>query len=704
MQLKNIRYMLPLLPLFISNQSSANNDAESIKEMEPIVISATRSNTELLDSPQVITVITKEQIEQQLAISTDSSQLLSSLLPAFAPSRQKLSGSGETFRGRTPLIMIDGVPQSNPLRDTGRSAHTIDLAIVERIEVIHGSNAIHGLGATGGIINYITRRPENGSFNQHVSVQATTPTSELDSETLSYKVNYRVDGNTNDFDYLASASFEDQGLFLDGDGNAIGVDNTQGDLMDSQTYDLFAKLGYWIDDDQKVEFQINQYVAEGNLNYVSVEGDREKGIATTSEKGTPVGLAPHNRVLTMNGNYQNDDLYGMKLTLLVYSQQFEGLFGATDSKTFQDESIAPEGTLYDQSKVESSKLGAKVTLIKDDLLDDKLKLTTGFDVLQDTTEQSLALTNRSWVPESDFINYAPFIQVQVSVLDNLELHTGIRYEVAKLDVDTYQTIASKNSVTVNGGSPDFEESLVNFGVVYHPIESVRFFASYSEGFTMADVGRVLRGIDEADQDIDLFLDLEPIVTENREVGIRFNKQAIDFEFSYYQSLSDLGSRLEEVDGNFVMKREKTEITGYEAVAGYQLNEQHKLKMAYSHINGKFDSDKNGSLDAKLDGRNIAPNRLISSWTSHWNEKVSALLQASYAFDRSFDDPEKEFSGYTLVDASVGYNLSKGKVSLSVANLLDEDYITYYSQSAVVNDDRYFKGRGRTMTLGYALDF
>lgn len=86
---------------------------------------------------------------------------------------------GETFRGRSALILVDGIPQSNPLRPTGREIHTIDFSMIERIEVIHGANATNGLGATGGVINLITRRPENGTFNQHVSVQTTLPTEKI---------------------------------------------------------------------------------------------------------------------------------------------------------------------------------------------------------------------------------------------------------------------------------------------------------------------------------------------------------------------------------------------------------------------------------------------------------------------------------------------------------------------------------------------
>ncbi|WP_431685504.1 TonB-dependent receptor [Hahella sp. NBU794] len=693
--------LTPLAAFFLSAQAQA---AQPTTVLDEVVITSTRSATGEKDSPQVVTIITREEIEEQLALTSDSSQILSNLLPAYSPNRQKLTSSGETFRGRAVLFMIDGVPQSNPLRNASRSGHTIDLSMVERIEVIHGANAIHGLGATGGIINFITRRPSGVELKQHAGVQVTTPARKLDSDTLGYKLDYRVEGAQQDFEYLAGLSYETQGLYLDADGSPVGVDNTQGDLMDSQAYDLFLKLGYWLDDDQNIELEVNHYQAKGDMNYVSVTGDRSEGVPTTSEKGEPEGGAPRNRVLTASLKYEHHDLNGMVFTAQGYSQQFEGRFGATLTSTFQDEDIAPVGTLYDQSQNESDKLGAKFTLSKQDLFDKKLKLTGGLDLLRDTTQQRLVLTNRSWVPETSYNNYAPFLQAQVQPMDSLVLHAGVRYEHAELDVDSFQTLASANGVTVEGGNPDFSETLYNAGVVVTPLTWLSVFANYSEGFGMPDVGRVLRGINKPDQDVDDFLNLQPILTDNREIGVRIDFKPVDFELSYYQSDSDLGSRLENIDGVYFVKRERTEIDGWEATLGVQVHERHRVKLAYSRINGEYDSDADGVLDSKLDGLNIPPNRLTAGWNARWTDELSTALQASHAFDRSFDDPAKEFDGYTLVDATLDYQLNAGKVSLAVANLFNEDYFTYYSQSALINDDRYFKGRGRTFTLGYSVDF
>ncbi|MFD2015143.1 TonB-dependent receptor plug domain-containing protein [Vibrio olivae] len=229
-----------------------------------VVIASSRTDSVKANTPQVVTVISREQIEQQLAFTTDSSQVLSNLLPSYSPNTQKLNNSSQTFRGRSVLYMIDGVPQSNPLREGSRSAHTIDLSMVERIEVIHGASAIHGLGATGGIINFITKSNSSAQpLKQHISLQTTSATENIDSDTMSYKINYQAQGATDDFDYLVGFVGEQQGVYLDSDGDYIGAATVRGDIMDSKSYDAFVKLGYWLDDDRDLQFSYNRYQLKG---------------------------------------------------------------------------------------------------------------------------------------------------------------------------------------------------------------------------------------------------------------------------------------------------------------------------------------------------------------------------------------------------------------------------------------------------------
>ena len=682
--------------------------AQEAVELEAVTISATRAKSEAGKTPQKITVITREQIEQQLAITSDHGQILSNLIPSYSPSRQKMSNAGETFRGRSALVMIDGVPQSTPLRAGGRDGYTIDLAMVERIEVIHGASAEHGLGATGGIINYVTRRPKGGTLRQHAGVSLEAP-SDYESAGLGYKLDYRVEGNEGSWDYLAAASWQTRGMFYDANGTLIGVDDTQGDTMDSTSSDLLLKLGYWFDADQNLELMVNRFQLEGEHEYVNVPGNRATGAPATSRKGSPPGEAPQNEVLATSLTYSNSDLAGNQLTAQLYSQRFRARYGGNSLTAFQDPAIAPINTLFDQSQNESDKYGGKLSLSRDDMLDGYLKLTGGLDFLQDTTSQMLIATGREWVPETVFKNLAPFLQAEVRAHERLTLHGGVRHEFAKLEVDPFRTIASTTrpawgGVQVEGGSPTFEETLYNVGMVFQVSDWAQVFANYSEGFGMPDVGRVLRGIKDPGLSVDSFLDLQPIVTDNREIGLRLNHGPFDAEISYFESDADLGSLLIPVGGVFQVQRSRTEIDGIEATAGWQINPVHRMQATYAQVNGQSDTDGDGKVDTDLDGANISPDRYGISWQANWTDKLNTRLQANHYASRGFDNPALDFDGYSLVDASLGYRLPVGEASLGIENLLNKEYLSYYAQAASTRDDQMFMGRGRTVTLGYRLSF
>src|SRR3546814_4794972 len=75
---------------------------------------------------------------------------------------------------------------------------------------------------------------------------------------------------------------------------------------------------------------------------------------------------------------------------------------------------------------------------------------------------------------------------------------------------------------------------------------------------------------------------------------------------------------------------------------------------------------------------------------------------SHLFDRDFDGglPRFDFDGYTLVDAMLSYDADRlGRFTVAVSNLFDEQYISYFSQTATFVTDRDFvSGRGRAFTL------
>jgi len=692
-----------------SNYALANDTIDSAQASdnvdEVIVVTASRVAKPLSQIPNTITVIDTEELQQQLSIQHDISTVLGNLVPSFSPSRQKMTGAGESMRGRSPLYLIDGVPQSNPLRDGGRDGHTIDPFLLERIEVLHGANAIHGLGAAGGIINLITRKPAQ-EFEQKIKVDTQFQTEDL-AESASLGLSYSLANRWRNADVLAAFSLRDSGMAYDANGEVIGVDNTQGDTMDSSTFDGFVKAGYeW--QDSRFELMVNQYQIAGNNNWISVAGDVDADIPSTAVEGDIVGDPAKNKVTTSSISYSKQDFFGQSLSIKAFQQDFEATYGAqvTPIATFQDAIYGAD--LIDQSQNNSEKMGMKVTFVKDNLMQLPINLVYGFDLLQDQTWQALVQTGRTWVPETKYVNYAPYAQVEYSGIEALNITAGVRHEIAQLDVDDFTTLASYGSQFVEGGSPEFSQTLVNLGGTYKLNDSWRVFANYAEAFSMPDVGRVLRGINTPNLSVESFLDLKPILTENTEIGVEYRGNEIQSQFTYYTSESDFGQRLQrDDDGIYSVKREMTEVDGVEFRVNWAVSLTDSLGLRYASTEGRYDSDQNGTVDSDLGGSNISPDRINISWDKDWTDELSTRLQVNHLFDRqqhnSDDEVVNEFEGYNTMDFSANIAAFSGQITLAVQNLTNTDYYTYYSQSNP-NDLRNFKGIGRSFSAAYQLNF
>ncbi|HEY0685021.1 MAG TPA: TonB-dependent receptor [Steroidobacter sp.] len=679
--------------------------ADSAGELEEVMVTSSRIDRPLSTIPNTVTVISSAELEQQLAIHNDISTVLGNLIPSFSPSRQKMTNAGESLRGRKPLYMIDGVPQSSPLREGGRDGHIIDSTVLSRVEVLHSANAIHGLGASGGIINLITKRPSE-KLEQSVRVDSTFQTEDV-GESADYGVTYSISNRFGDADVLASLSYRESGIGYDANGDVIGSDNTQGDTMDSRTINAFLKTGYdW--DDQRVELMFNRYDIEGNNDWISVPGDVDNGIPSSAVKGHIAGEGARNKVTNLALTYTNEVFLGQNLRAQIFSQDLEATYGAeaTPLDTFQDPAYGPN--LIDQSQNNSEKQGLKVTLSKRDVAGLPVTLVYGFDVLIDETWQELIQTGRSWVPKSRYENYAPFLQVDYTGIDRLTVSGGVRYEDAKLEVDDFTTLASAGSRFVRGGEPSFSETLYNIGATYRLTDAWRVFANRAEAFSMPDVGRVLRGINIPNQSVESFLDLKPVLTESTEAGLEFKNAILDAQVAYFRSTSDLGQRLQRgSDGIYSVQREKTEIDGVEFRTTWQATEADSLGLRYAHTDGRYDSNADGRVDSDLGGANIAPDRINVSWDRAWSASVTSRLQVNHLMDRDFENSAGvttvKFDGYTTVDLSADVAAFGGSVSAAVQNLTNEDYFTYHSQTNAI-DIRYFKGLGRTFRLQYHVGF
>lgn len=701
------------LPAFAQADQSAVKASTGSDPQSQIVVTATRSVLPANALPLTVEVIAKNELDQQVAISGSVTDAVATLTPSFSPTRQKLSGAGETLRGRSPLYAINGIPQSTPLRDGSRDGFTIDAFFVDRVELIYGSNALQGIGGTGGIVNQVTvGAPRQDGLSGRLQIQGSTSDG-FEGDGLGWKTAGLIQFRQGRFDATAGAAYERRGVYYDAQARRVGINLTQGETQDSSSLSLFGRFGYALSDTARLDLIASRFDLDGNGDFVAVTGNRVTELPTSAIRGTPPGEPAANLTESLALSLTDTALSGGNLVTQVFWNRSRDTFGGEIAPvaTFQDAQIAPVGTLFDQSQNRSRKFGGKISYERAVPGLDALTVIAGFDALWDKTEQRLIATNRVWVPPTDFRSLAPFAQANLALFDKVvRLAGGIRHEDVRITIDDYTTLATSNRVSVSGGSPRFSATLFNGGVIVEPIPGFRAYASYAEGYTVPDVGRITRAVNRTGVDIDTFLDISPIVSNNREVGIELKKGPVDASATYFWSSSDNGQLLiARPDGIFDVQRQRVRIEGVELNLAVQMPvDGLRLSMGYAHLAGRYDSNGDDLVDTDLDGANISPDRLNLA-ASYVKGPISARIQAQFYLSRSFvgllRDPRNDFSGYTLADASIRYETGAGALTLSVQNLFDAQYVTYASDTQRPTDNTfYFAGRGRTFTLGWDYRF
>jgi iron complex outermembrane receptor protein len=132
--------------------------------------------------------------------------------------------------------------------------------------------------------------------------------------------------------------------------------------------------------------------------------------------------------------------------------------------------------------------------------------------------------------------------------------------------------------------------------------------------------------------------------------------------------------------------------------------------SYARADGKTAASQGAPLDLDLGARSQGPTKAVlgANWAAA--PKTQLRVQATRLFDRDINlgrvvgtsKLEEHFKGYTLADASLGYDSQYGRFGVAVENLFDRQYVGYYSQSAAALDaGNSYAGRGRTLALNWS---
>lgn len=691
--------------------SAESND--EVQAMETMVVTASRSQQLLNDVPRSVTVIDQEQLQSQLNQSRSINDVLSTLVPGMGTSvHGNLSSKGQNqIRGRRVLLLIDGVAQNNSFLDFGQELSAIDPQNVERIEVIRGGSAVYGLGAQGGIINVITKMPEEGAVEYRTKVG--TSFQEFGRDAFTWNVYQEATGGDEKDQWRLGLGYEQRGGSYDANGDRLPSVNNEDDM------DNLNVNGVWnrnIDENRSLTLTVGVRNITDNDGWCAANGDAANG---KPAEAVHCGPGYNNGVAGKDGAKPND----VTRTFANYQARYQdlgfslgmldvtGYWMAQDTETFtlamkdkNPNSPTFGQTLYGHNETDFDRFGVKANISSQI---DWAFVTWGMDVEQQSFKQPNSVGFYNNTPDVEQFAIAPFAQFITDVSDNTVLSYGIRYEYVRLSVDDFTVGNTHNNAgdQVQGGDPYFDEFLFNIGVTHDLTDNHQLFASFAQGMSTNEALRDIRSGNSSTVEGAI----KPITTDNYEVGVRGFLGEADYSLAAFYSESDLGSTLNVNEAGDALEstRAPEKVWGAEATLGYSILANLRTDSTISWQEGERKLNEDSGWEP-LDGTRIAPLKVTSVISYDAYEFGRYNMTLVYSGNRDKEDEitsgaKYAVDSYFVANAGVDYDLPFGTLSFAVENLFNEDYMTAYAQSER-NNSRYYNAPGRRFHLNYEVKY
>ncbi|MDM1094138.1 TonB-dependent receptor [Myroides odoratimimus] len=709
-----------LLTLLLTSSTILAQEQETKKsdeQLEEIIVSTTRLPEIKRNSSSSVIVITQKEIESYAQLNPDMSVILGLAVPSIGLSSNTTSNRSQTIRGRQILVLIDGVPQSTPLRNTDRDLRTISPYAIERIEVIEGATSLYGNGGAGGIVNFITKKAnQNKTFSGSTSIALSDATSTKNNNTHGYELNQQFSDRLKQIDYLINGNIIKSGRAIDGEGDYISPRYGLGEVT---TQNLLAKIGYDFNDNNRLEAMYNYYSALQDTDLIAKGGkylvSPQQGVIGTKNplaenEGTKYN---HNGYLKFSSK---NILENVDLEASVFGQKLYTLF---DYREHNPKSPRWEET-GGQATIKAEKIGARLSIVSKLNFTDNIRTNyiIGGDFLIDKTSQPL-VDGRLWVPELKAYNSAGYLQTRTVFYENLTLKAGVRYDNIHVKVPDYKTIPLRKGqqwLAIKGGNLDYDKALFNAALQYKVIEEFTPYVSFSQGLSIYDLGRILR---DAKSDVVSKIETDPVVTNNYEVG--FTSQIANnwnFRIAYFWSIAKLGSDLQAGEGGFwEVVRSPQRINGIEIALDGKPISWATIGGSFSSYEGKMKSNNSSSYDTYMSGLNIAAPKLslfttvtpidhlwLNLYYTHTSKRDRFEPQPNKLGVLVYNEGEGKVSPIDLFNFNATYQYNKSiQLTLGVENLFDKSYYTS-SSMIVARDAEYARGNGRYYTLGLSFRY
>lgn len=699
--------LLPLLgslgaaatPLAMAAEADVSSSAAV--QLANSVVTATRSQASIASIPGSVQVIDAAQIRQQSGAGRKVADILGTLVPGLAPATGGMSNFSQSLRGRNMLVLIDGVSQ-NASRDNFRQLNSIAPASIERIEVVSGASSLYGAGASGGIINIITKRNQ-GEALALSSRLGLSSGNNLNPKGFAYELFQSAGARQGPLDWYLSADWTQRNDKFDANGKRIPQDTSQGSAMDTETYDLHGRFGYALDADKRLSLALQDYRDEQDSGYTQRAIDGQ----AVAVKGLDLEDQPYTHNQAVNLNYSDSDLLGQSLLLESYWRRADALF-------FPDRPRGLAGVSDNNSRQDVYGLRAAVESALPMIGAARGSLVWGADYEHERTRQRgdryaidglvYRKTGETFElgPDIETATKALFAQMSWDIAD-WTLRGGVRRQW--IDSEVQDSIAygeiwqTGNRATLPGDTLKYAATLYNLGAVYHLSDNQDLFVNFSQGFSLPDIQRFLRDVD-SHFDIQT-LNAQAIEVDSYELGWRGNWSRWQADVTFYENRSDVTQFYDASARVLRLIDQKERVRGLESSLSYDLSERWTVGGSYAWTKGETRQDGQW-ID--LPATRVAPAKTLL-FLGYNRERYNLRLQAVQLADydaAAKDANGRQIDGYTLVDLLGEVELPTGRLQGGIYNLSNRHYQNLFTQA---NARAPFpSAEGRTLSLAYSVDW
>jgi len=646
-QTRRIALMAASTLLSMPLLAADNRDGQHISQLEKVMVSATRMDTDIDNVARPIAVVEKQEIQTLQAKSVaEVLRYQSNVTVAGGPRSGQQSINIRGLSDEKVLQVIDGVRQGF---DSGhRPDYFLDPELLKSVEVVKGPvSSLWGSGAIGGVVSQQTiDAGDLLNLNQDIGgFVKTSYNNNNDQSTTSSG----LAGRTDSIDWLLSGYYRDSNDSKLGNGDDLGNSATR-------DYGVLAKAEWQIDDAQSVGFNYRMAEVNGAVpNNGAAAVDTSNFVINRQQETSTFALE-----------------YGLNTDSPLLNSQAKVYWNTIEMA----ESRVTDGR-FDETELDV--FGVQLTN-QSDL--DGVTLLYGFDGYREEFNALRSGANRPLPPEAETDIWGAFLQANIDLNDAWRVELAGRYDDFATESKNLNIKRSENEFSPSAAlvwqTTDWLELALRHDRAFRAPGSEELYTTGTHFCIGPPFG------------CNTFIsnpNLKPEQAANTELLAKmrfanvFTNDELRINASVFKNKVDDFIEQIVTGPSFVpfpnagtstwQNVSKAELKGFEVAADYQL-ENLRLKLAYGQVRGEDDQT----------GRDLS-NIPADTWTADLsyaflNDQLTAgvrVIDAASQNKKPSTD-NNDYDGYTVGDIYASWQpqaMENLKVGLTVNNITDKHY-------------------------------